>query len=88
MRSTARRTRLAAWWSALRDADVPLRRRAVVWLALAYVVSPFDVIPEAVLSVVGLGDDLAVALFLVRSLWTLPDARHLGDDGPDLTSPR
>ncbi|MEN9786260.1 MAG: hypothetical protein RLZZ299_1524 [Pseudomonadota bacterium] len=83
MSSTARRARLVAWWRALRDPAVPWRRRAPVWLALAYVISPFDFIPEALLAWVGLGDDVTVGLFLVRSLWTLPEARHLDVDPPD-----
>jgi uncharacterized membrane protein YkvA (DUF1232 family) len=39
-------------------------RLALVVLALAYLVSPVDLVPELFLSLLGLGDDAVVALWL------------------------
>lgn len=39
-------------------------RLALVVLAVAYLVSPVDLVPELVLGVLGLGDDAVVALWL------------------------
>jgi uncharacterized membrane protein YkvA (DUF1232 family) len=44
------------------------RRLGLMALALAYLVSPVDVIPEALLTVFGLGDDLVVLTWLTGSL--------------------
>jgi uncharacterized membrane protein YkvA (DUF1232 family) len=45
--------------------------RVVPWRSLfllAYILSPIDFLPEALLSVIGLADDAAVFAFLIRSL--------------------
>lgn len=39
-------------------------RLVLIALAMAYLVSPIDLVPEAFLSVLGLGDDALVALWL------------------------
>ena len=46
-------------------------------IALVYLVSPVDVIPEVFLSVFGLGDDVVVAMWLGGSLLVEAD-RYLG----------
>ena len=46
-------------------------------IALVYLVSPVDVIPEMFLSVLGLGDDAVVAMWLGGSLLVEAD-RYLG----------
>ncbi len=46
-------------------------------IALVYLVSPVDVVPEVLLSVLGLGDDVLVALWLGGSLLVEAD-RYLG----------
>jgi len=43
-------------------------RLALLVLALAYLVSPVDVVPEALLGLLGLGDDAVVALWLGGAL--------------------
>jgi uncharacterized membrane protein YkvA (DUF1232 family) len=54
------------------------KERLVLVLALVYLISPFDVLPEALLGPIGLTDDLAalgVLLSLVRRIrLRLPDA--------------
>jgi uncharacterized membrane protein YkvA (DUF1232 family) len=43
-------------------------RLALIGLALAYLVSPVDLVPEAVVALLGLGDDAVVALWLGGAL--------------------
>lgn len=43
-------------------------RLALVAAAAAYVVSPVDLVPDAVLPVIGLADDIVVATWAVRTL--------------------
>jgi uncharacterized membrane protein YkvA (DUF1232 family) len=44
------------------------RRWSLMLVAVAYIVSPFDVLPEILVPVLGFGDDLAVLTWLVGSL--------------------
>jgi len=44
------------------------RRLGLVLLALVYVISPVDLMPEAFLGVFGLGDDAVVTVWLVGAL--------------------
>ncbi len=43
-------------------------RLAMMAVALAYIVSPIDVLPEALLTIPGLMDDAAVAAWLIATL--------------------
>jgi uncharacterized membrane protein YkvA (DUF1232 family) len=43
-------------------------RLAMMGLALAYVVSPIDLVPEALLTIPGLVDDAAIAAWLIATL--------------------
>ncbi|ANY05237.1 YkvA family protein [Pseudonocardia sp. HH130630-07] len=52
-------------------------RMATFLLALAYLVSPVDIVPEMFLSVFGLADDAVVAMWLGGALLTEAD-RYLG----------
>ena len=52
----------------LMDRRVPVRRKATVAFAVAYLASPVDLIPEPLLPVVGQLDDLAVAVVAVHYL--------------------
>lgn len=52
-------------------------RLALFLLALAYLVSPVDLVPEAFLTVFGLGDDAIVAMWLGGALLVEAD-RYLG----------
>jgi uncharacterized membrane protein YkvA (DUF1232 family) len=49
-------------------AELSRGRLAVMALALAYLVSPIDLVPEAVFGLLGLGDDAVVALWLGGAL--------------------
>lgn len=65
----------------LQDAEVPVRQKAYIVGALGYFILPFDLIPEAVLSVIGFTDDVAVmglVLRLVKDSLT-PAIRHRAD---------
>lgn len=65
-----------AFLLAMRDPATPLRDRVAVLLAMLYVLSPIDLVPEAVFAVFGLVDDAAVLVFLARAVWTLPSEAH------------
>ena len=52
-------------------------RLATFLLALAYLVSPVDIVPEAFLALIGLTDDAVVAMWLGGSLLVEAD-RYLG----------
>lgn len=47
----------------LRDAGIPLRDKALFWAAVAYTVSPVDLIPDPVYL-----DDIGILLLALRSL--------------------
>ncbi|MGW1770452.1 YkvA family protein [Streptomyces sp. NPDC002104] len=47
----------------LRDAGIPLRDKALFWVAVAYTISPVDLIPDPVYL-----DDIGVLLLALRSL--------------------
>ncbi len=49
-------------------ADLGRGRLAMLGLALAYLISPFDLVPEVLLGLLGLGDDAVVALWLGGAL--------------------
>lgn len=70
--SPFRRLRLA--WLGFTDPKIPLRRKILVGLlALAYLVVPIDLVPEALLPVIGYVDDLIIVpllLSLVASVRT------------------
>jgi uncharacterized membrane protein YkvA (DUF1232 family) len=78
-------------------------RLAMMAVALVYIVSPVDVLPEALLTLPGMMDDAAVAAWLIASLMGATTAYqvwsgsgpapttdgNLGDAGePSATSPR
>ena len=51
----------------LQSDKVALKDKAIIVGALGYLVSPLDVIPDAI-PIVGLGDDLAVLLYVIGKL--------------------
>jgi uncharacterized membrane protein YkvA (DUF1232 family) len=57
--------RIGLWWRLIQDPRVPLLAKLAVPLALLYVVSPIDIIPDYI---VGLGqlDDLAIVLIAFK----------------------
>jgi uncharacterized membrane protein YkvA (DUF1232 family) len=50
------------------DKRVPMSEKAKLAGAIAYFVSPFDVIPEVILGPIGFLDDVAVAAFALNSV--------------------
>ena len=67
------------------DPDVPRSERAKLWGAIAFFISPVDLIPELVLGPVGFIDDAALAAYVLHSLLQHTDAevlrRHWAGDG-------
>ncbi|MFC2475525.1 MAG: YkvA family protein, partial [Prevotella sp.] len=47
---------------------VPTKDKAIIIGALGYLISPLDVIPDAI-PIVGLGDDLTVLLYVLKKVW-------------------
>lgn len=52
----------------LQSDAVSLKDKAIIIGALGYLISPLDVIPDAI-PIAGLGDDLAVLLYVMRKVW-------------------
>ena len=50
----------------LQDEQVPVQQKAYIIGALGYFILPFDIIPEAIFSVVGFTDDIAVMTFVLK----------------------
>jgi uncharacterized membrane protein YkvA (DUF1232 family) len=50
------------------DEDVPAKEKMKVGAAIAYYVSPLDVIPGFILGPVGALDDIAIAAYVIHSL--------------------
>ena len=48
-----------------RDRRVPIMLKGQLLLAAAYVISPFDLVPEAMLGVIGLADDAGVLVLVL-----------------------
>lgn len=58
----------------LQSDQVSAKDKAVIIGALGYLVSPLDVIPDAI-PLAGLGDDLAVLIYVLNKVWG-----NVGDD--------
>jgi uncharacterized membrane protein YkvA (DUF1232 family) len=50
------------------DPDVPVKEKAKLAAAIAYFVSPIDLIPEAILGPVGYVDDIALAAYVLNNI--------------------
>ena len=53
----------------LQSDKVSTKDKALIIGALGYLISPLDVVPDAI-PIVGLGDDLAVLVFVLKTVWT------------------
>lgn len=51
---------------------ISIKDKAVIIGALGYLISPLDVIPDAI-PIAGLGDDLTVLVFVLGKIWTSVD---------------
>ncbi len=58
----------------LQSDKVTIKDKAIIIGALGYLISPLDVIPDAI-PIAGLGDDLAVLIYVVNKVWG-----EVGDD--------
>ncbi|MBP5257274.1 MAG: DUF1232 domain-containing protein [Prevotella sp.] len=52
----------------LESDKVSLKDKAIIIGALGYLISPLDVVPDAI-PIAGLGDDLAVLMFVLNRIW-------------------
>lgn len=53
----------------LQSDKVSVSNKAMIIGALGYLISPLDVIPDAI-PIAGLGDDLAVLIYVLKKVWT------------------
>ncbi len=56
----------------LQSDKVAIKDKAIIIGALGYLISPLDVIPDAI-PIVGLGDDLAVLLYVLNKIGNVSD---------------
>ena len=57
----------------LQSKNVSVKDKALIIGALGYLISPLDVIPDAI-PIVGLGDDLSVLGYVINKIWVdVPD---------------
>lgn len=52
----------------LQSGSVSLKDKAIIIGALGYLISPLDVMPDAI-PIVGLGDDMAVLIYVLNKVW-------------------
>ena len=53
----------------LQSDKISLKDKATIIGALGYLISPLDVVPDAI-PIVGLTDDLAVLIYVLKMVWT------------------
>ncbi|MBO4826081.1 MAG: DUF1232 domain-containing protein [Prevotella sp.] len=57
----------------LQSDKIAVKDKAIIIGALGYLISPLDVIPDAI-PIAGLGDDMAVLLYVLNKVWgNVPD---------------
>ena len=52
----------------MQSTQVSVKDKAIIIGALGYLISPLDVVPDAI-PIAGLGDDLAVLLYVLQKVW-------------------
>ncbi|MBR7048772.1 MAG: DUF1232 domain-containing protein [Prevotella sp.] len=52
----------------LQNNTVSLKDKAIIIGALGYLISPLDLVPDAI-PIAGLGDDMAVLIFVLHKVW-------------------
>lgn len=53
----------------LQSDKISMKDKAIIIGALGYLISPLDVVPDAI-PIVGLSDDLAVLIYVLKMVWT------------------
>jgi uncharacterized membrane protein YkvA (DUF1232 family) len=53
----------------LQSDKVSVKDKAIILGALGYLISPLDVVPDAI-PIAGLGDDLAVLMYVIHKVWS------------------
>ncbi len=53
----------------LESKNIPTKEKAIIIGALGYLISPLDLVPDAI-PLAGLGDDLAVLTFVLQRVWS------------------
>ena len=53
----------------LQSDKISIKDKALIIGALGYLISPIDVVPDAI-PIVGLGDDLTVLIYVLKTVWT------------------
>ena len=53
----------------LQSDKISIKDKALIVGALGYLISPIDVVPDAI-PIVGLGDDLTVLIYVLKTVWT------------------
>ena len=53
----------------MQSSEVPVKDKAIIIGALGYLISPLDVLPDAI-PIVGLSDDLSVLVYVISKVWT------------------
>lgn len=52
----------------LQSENVSIKDKAIIIGALGYLISPLDVVPDAI-PIAGLGDDMAVLIYVLHKVW-------------------
>ena len=52
----------------LQSKEVPMKDKAIIVGALGYLISPLDVLPDAI-PIMGLSDDLTVLVYVISKIW-------------------
>jgi uncharacterized membrane protein YkvA (DUF1232 family) len=55
------------YWRLFQDSRVPILPKALVVLAIAYVVSPLDLLPDWTIPLLGELDDIAIVMLALRA---------------------
>ena len=53
----------------LQSKKISIKNKAIIVGALGYLISPLDAVPDAI-PIVGLGDDLAVLIYVLKLVWS------------------
>lgn len=72
-------------WKLSTDENVPTKEKVKIVAALAYFISPIDLIPEAILGPVAFADDIALTAYILNNLLNHVDEElvrkyWMGDD--------